>query len=76
MLKIGIAALMLGLASPAMGNELVTRPPTLHPLPQGVPYLVVGAQPQRVSTLRFAIINGRRALIDGQTSEVVYFLRY
>ena len=58
----------------AFSHELVTPPVVPHPMPQGVPYLVVGAQPHPVRTLRFAIIHGRRALIDAETDEVVYYL--
>ena len=74
MFRILIALLAFGTAAPAAAHHIYTPPATPHPLPQGVPYLVVGATPHPVGTLRFAIIHGRRALVDPETGRVAYFL--
>ncbi len=54
---------------------LVTPPAIPHPLPQGVPYVVAGATLQKVHTLRYGIVNGRRVLFDGETMRIVYVLQ-
>ena len=73
-LAIVLAAAALGGSYPARAHELATPPAAPHPMPQGTPYLVVGAVPHPVRTLRFALIDGRRALVDGRTMQVVYYL--
>ena len=81
MLKRLFAAALAGAFSfgPAAAHEvpvlLVTPPAVPHPLPQGVPYVVVGATLQRVHTLRYGIVNGRRVLFDGETMRIVYVLQ-
>jgi len=58
----------------AAAHELVTPPPGGYPLPQGVPTMVVGAVPHRVSTLGYGVVNGRRVLYDRDTQRIVYVL--
>ena len=69
-------ALGLGAAAAHEVPVLLVTPPAIpHPLPQGVPYVVVGGTLQRVHTLRYGIVNGRRVLFDGETMRIVYVLR-
>ena len=72
---LAIGALLLSAATAAHGHELTTPPPLPHPLPQGVPYVVVGAVPHRVIQLRYGIVNGERVLFDPQTLQIVYILQ-
>jgi hypothetical protein len=64
----------LAVASPATAHELVTPPAIPYPLPQGLPYVVEGEVPHPVITLRFAIIDGQRVLLDPETGRVVHIL--
>jgi len=76
-------ALALGFlaASPATALEReplthATPPAIPHPLPQGVPYVIVGAEARPVVTLRYGVVDGRRVLLNARTMEVVYELYY
>jgi hypothetical protein len=51
-----------------------TPPFVAHPMPQGVPYVMVGVEAKPIVTLRYGVINGRRVLLNGETMEVVYIL--
>jgi hypothetical protein len=62
-------------AGAADAHELTRPPMLLHPLPQGMPYVVVGAVPHRVIQLRYGIVNGERVLFDPQTLQIVYILQ-
>ena len=74
MLKTLPLLFVLGLASPAAADHLFTPPAVMHPLPQGVPTFHVGMKPHPVSTLRFGLINGRRALVYAETGHVYAYL--
>ena len=51
-----------------------TPPVIAHPLPQGVPYLTVGAIADPIVELRYGVVNGKRVLLNARTLEVVYIL--
>lgn len=73
---VALAAFTLGSAAAHEVPVLLVTPPAIpHPLPQGAPYVVVGSTPQRVHTLRYGIVDGRRVLFDGETMRVVYVLQ-
>ncbi len=72
---LGLVAGLLSAATAASAHELTTPPAFPHPLPQGVPYAVVGATPHRVIQLRYGIVNGERVLFDPATMQVVYILQ-
>ena len=75
MLKALIAiAICCAALSTAAARELVTPPPDGQPLPQGVPVGISGGE-ARVISLRYAIVDGRRVLIDAATQRVVYVLK-
>lgn len=77
-LLLAFAALLLGASSSAaleQRNAIHATPPVVpHPLPQGVPYLVVGATADPIVELRYGVVNGRRVLLNAHTLEVVYIL--
>jgi hypothetical protein len=62
-------------ALPASAYELVTPPPDGQPLPTGHPFFIAGSVAQGVISLRFAIVNGRRVLVDARTLQPVYILQ-
>ena len=72
---LAIAAGLLSATTTASAHEMTTTPVFSHPLPQGVPYVVVGAVPHRVIQLRYGIVNGERVLFDPQTLQIVYILQ-
>ncbi len=72
---LGLFAGLLSAATGANAHELTTPPAVPHPLPQGVPYAVVGATPHPVIQLRYGIVNGERVLFDPATMQVVYILQ-
>ena len=74
-LRFGLAIGLSLAASAAAAHELTTPPLLPHPLPQGVPYVVVGAVPHRVVQLRYGIVNGERVLFDPATMRIVYILQ-
>lgn len=78
-LVLAIAAGLMA-ASPAIALEQrkgvhVTPPLVSHPMPQGVPVLVVGDAAKPIFELRYGVVHGKRVLLNAQTMEVVYVLR-
>ena len=71
---ISMAVSLLAITS-ASAYELVTPPIDGQPLPTGHPYLIGGSVAQGVVSLRFAVVDGRRLLIDAHTLQTVYVLR-
>ena len=53
----------------------VTPPLVPHPMPQGVPYLVVGEGAKPIFELRYGVVHGKRVLLNARTMEVVYVLQ-
>ena len=74
-----LAAALLLSALPAAAleqrNAIHATPPVVpHPMPQGVPYLVVGEPANPIVELRYGVVNGKRVLLNARTLEVVYVL--
>lgn len=69
------AALAVFAIGSASAHDLYTPPRTPYPLPQGVPTMVVGKVPQRVATLGYGWVHGRRVLYDRATLNIVYVLQ-
>ena len=51
-----------------------TAPAFPHPLPQGKPAFISGVEAKPIVALRFAIVDGRRVLVNARTHEIVYTL--
>ena len=75
---LAVAAALLTASSAAaleQRNAIHATPPVVpHPMPQGVPYVVVGATADPIVELRYGVVNGRRVLLNAHTLEVVYIL--
>lgn len=72
------AALLTASSSAALEqpNAIHATPPLVpHPMPQGLPYVFVGATVDSIVELRYGVVNGRRVLVNAHTLEVIYILR-
>jgi hypothetical protein len=52
----------------------VTPPAVPHPLPQGVPYVIIGGPSHAPITLRYGFIHGERVLFEPHSGRIVYIL--
>jgi hypothetical protein len=73
------AVLLMLTASPGAAleqrNAIHATPPLVpHPMPQGMPVVVVGKEPDPIVELRYGVVHGKRVLLNGRTMEVVYIL--
>ena len=77
-LLIALAAALLTASSGAALERRdyihATPPAVPHPMPQGVPYVIVGGPSHAPITLRYGFIHGERVLFEPNTGQVVYIL--